>query len=442
MASVAGRELAIRHAVPGSRVRATVTGRRRGRLEGRVLEVLEPGPHSVAPRCDHFGTCGGCAFQTLAYPRQLAELQRSLVSMLAARDLLRDVAVEPVQGCADPWHYRNKMDFTFSNRRWVEADEPEGARADFALGLHVPFRWDKVLDIRACAIHFREADALLASTRELALEQGLEPWDTKAHTGLLRHLVLRKGFRTGEIMANIVTAREAPEALEPFAAALLARHPELTTIVQTVNTRAASTAIGEWERVLHGDGVIHEVLLGITYTISAGSFFQTNTAQAERLLEVVREEAACGAGDVVYDLYCGAGAIGLALAKTAGEVLGFESVPAAVEDARRNARANALANVRFVLGDVLARLAEEDDLPAPDVCVIDPPRSGMHPRMIPALVALAPERIIYVSCNVQASARDLPFLVAGGYRLARIRPIDLFPHTPHVECVFTLERRA
>ncbi len=438
----AGHTLVLRHALPGSRVRAEVVKRKGGTSEARVLEVLTPSPDALPARCDHFGTCGGCAFQTLDYARQLEELGR-LVSEALAGDIARDEPrVDAVVGCEDPWHYRNKMDFTFGSRRWVLPDEDEDADANFGLGLHVPGMHQKVLDIHSCAIQFKEADAILTSVRRLALEQNLTPWDLRSHTGLLRHLVLRKGVNTGDIMVDLVTSEDAHEEVQPYVQALLAAHPEITTLVQNVNTRAATIAVGEWEHVLHGEGVIRERLADLTFTISAGSFFQTNTAQAEKLFEIVREEAACTTDDIVYDLYCGAGAIGLSLARDAREVWGFESVESAVLDARRNATENGIDNTHFVLGDVLHETSVEAlaERPAPAVCIVDPPRAGLHPKIVPALVRIGAQRIVYVSCNVQATARDLPFLAMGGYRVTRVRPVDLFPHTPHVECVMTLEK--
>lgn len=443
LGATSGTDLSVRGAVPGSRVRAQVTRRRRGRLEARLLEVLDPGPDTVRAHCEHVASCGGCSFQTLAYARQLEQLRARIQGLLAEAGVLGDLPVEPVLGCESPWHYRNKMDFTFSNRRWVEPDEPEGADRGFALGLHVPERFEKVLDVRSCAIHFEEADGILGSVRRLAREHELTPWDVQAHEGLLRHMVLRKGVRTGDIMIDLVTSDDAPEEVEAFARAILEEHPEVTTFVQNVNTRPASVAVGEREHVLFGSGVIHERLLGLDFTISAGSFFQTNTPQAERLFEIVRDEAGCDGSQCVYDLYCGAGAIGLVLSSQAREVWGLESVETAVADAQRNATVNGIENARFIADDVLESLfgPGTSQRPAPDLCVVDPPRSGLHPKVTAGLVELAPERLVYVSCNVAATAADLRHLLDGGYRLARIRPVDLFPHTPHVECVFTLERK-
>jgi 23S rRNA (uracil1939-C5)-methyltransferase len=442
-----GVRIRMRRALPGDLVRVRVLRRRGTAVDAHVVELLEPSAQRTSPACAHFGSCGGCSFQDLEYGAQLRGLHALVERAFRERGLLGDpetLRVEPVVPAADPWHYRNKMDFTFGNRRWVDPSEPPNAPADFALGLHARDMHSKVIDVRACSIQPSIGDAILDTARTLALERSITAWDLRTHTGLLRHLVLRTAPSTGEVMVNLVTSSAAPEIIDEYAAAILARHPEITTLVQNVTLRKSTVAVGDWERVLHGRGVIHERVLGVTFAISANSFFQTNTAQAEILYAMVREEARLTGSEVVFDLYCGTGSIALLLAERAREVIGFEQSAAAVRDARRNADANAIAHARFVEGDVLVSLAADPDgraWPAPDVCVVDPPRAGLHPRLLPRLAALAPRRIVYVSCNATAAARDVEHLVQAGYEIARIQPIDLFPHTPHVECVIRLERR-
>jgi len=436
----------LRGGVPGDRWRVRVRRRRGARIEADGIELLEAGRDRVEPRCAHASRCGGCSFQQVAYPAQL-EAKRELVrEALEGAGLGGACEVEPVLGCPEPWAYRNKMEYSFGSRRWVEADEPEGVDASFALGLHPPGFFSKVIDLDECPILFRGGEDILRSAGELAREQGLPPWDVREHTGLLRHLVLRHGVHTDQVMVNLVTSAEDPERTGPFVRALLERHPEITTLVQTVNTGVASTSHGERELVLHGPGYIEEELLGLRFRISARSFFQTNPRQAERLFELVREEAAPTASEVVHDLYSGAGTIALVLAPKVKEVVAFEQVPEAVADARRNAEANGAANVQLLEGDVLALLdgllGAEPTLPRPDVCVVDPPRAGLHPRVPPRLLELGARRLVMVSCNIHNGARDAAQLVEGGYRLTRVRPVDLFPHTPHVEVVMTLERTA
>ncbi|MEQ1894656.1 MAG: 23S rRNA (uracil(1939)-C(5))-methyltransferase RlmD, partial [Planctomycetota bacterium] len=354
--------------------------------------------------------------------------------------------VPPLLGCTEPWNYRNKMDFSFGRARWIEAGEPEDAPRDFALGLHARGHYQKVLDVQACEIAFEGAAAIVSTVRELARARSLTPWDVRTHTGLLRHLVLRRSWATGEILADLVTSAAAPEVLAPFAAELLARHPELTTLVQHVNERPATIAVGELAAVFRGSGRIEERLDGLSYSISAESFFQTNTPQAEVLARLVRDWSAVAAGETLFDLYCGCGSFALSLARALGpeRVVGFELVEAAIVDARANAERNGLGGVRFVAGDLATTLTPESlalrGLPRPTVCVVDPPRAGMHPKVRESLALLEPARIVYVSCNPRTGVEDLAFLLGRGYVLRAVQPVDLFPHTPHVECVFRLER--
>ncbi|MDP6538420.1 MAG: 23S rRNA (uracil(1939)-C(5))-methyltransferase RlmD [Planctomycetota bacterium] len=434
-----GFRVRLRGAVPGDRVRVSVVRRRGERIDGAFLEHLERGPDAVAPRCRHASTCGGCSFQDLAYQAQLRVKHAGVVAALARHGI--EARIDAVLGDPEPWHYRNKMEFTFSDRRWIEAGEPDGVASDFALGLHVPGRHDKVMDVDECAIAFPEAAGIVRDARELALAAGLSPWNLREHSGLLRHLVLRKAHHSGEVLAYLVTSAEAPELVDPFAERLCARQPAITTCVQGINTRPASVAIGECERVLVGSGFITERLAGLDLRISPASFFQTNTRQAELLARIVREEALGGGSppERVFDLCSGGGLLSLLLASGAGEVIGIEVVPAAVADARANARRNGIDNVTFVEGDVARELPAVGG-PPPRVCVADPPRAGLHADVLAALFAVAPRRIVYVACDLSASGRDVGALVAGGYAVRRVRPIDLFPHTPHVECVLTMER--
>lgn len=434
--------VAVRHGAPGSRVRVEIRKRRGGRLEARTLELLEPGPHGAEPRCRHFGHCGGCAWQSVSYPAQLEALGARVRTALETGGVLGQAEVLPAEGMGEPWAYRNKMDFTFASRRWVEPDEPENAECEFALGLHAAGQHSKALDIAECSIAFPEAAAIVGTVRRLARAQGLEPWDLRTHTGLLRHLVVRKSWATGEVLVFLVTSARDAERIDPFAAEVIADHPEIATWVQGVHDRPATVASCEEEHVLHGSGRIVERLAGREFEISAQSFFQTNSAQAERLVEVVAEELSLEPGQSLVDLYCGAGTLGLCVLKEGCRLIGLESVPSAVADAQRNAERNGVSGAEFVLGDVLESLAGAMEARGvPDALIVDPPRAGLHPKVVPAVGALGAARIIYVSCNVESAARDLAGLVEAGYALVRARPLDLFPHTPHLECVLTLEKQ-
>ncbi|MBK7875621.1 MAG: 23S rRNA (uracil(1939)-C(5))-methyltransferase RlmD [Planctomycetes bacterium] len=453
--------ITVRRGVPGARVRVKVLRRRKNDVEAHLLATVVPSVHAVAARCEHVPHCGGCSLQELAYAAQLDGKARLVREAFDTAGFAGRVAIEPVLGATEPFRYRNKMEFGFGTRRWIHPDEPKDADGGFALGLHAAELFSKVIDVRSCAIQAEVADRIVSSARELALEQGLEAWDLKTHRGLLRHLAFRctrgpttagGGTRAPEVLVNLVTSTESPERVGPYVAALLARHPEITTLVQNVTARAAQVAIGERELVLHGPGFVVEELGGVRFAISANSFFQTNSAQAEELFRLVREAAALTGVERVFDLYCGTGALGLALARDAREIVGFEQVSAAVLDARRNAELNGFTNARFVEGDVLDSLArlqagsaspfvDRSSVERADVCIVDPPRAGLHPDVPARIAALGAPRVVYVSCNPRSGARDAALFEALGYALVRVQPVDLFPHTPHVESVLTLERR-
>jgi 23S rRNA (uracil1939-C5)-methyltransferase len=441
-------DLTVRFANPGATIRARVIGRSRKRLDGRIEEVLDPGPHASPARCPHAGVCGGCALPTLEYSEQLRQKRLLVEGAVERAFTLRgvDSSKLPVDGIQDVVAaqklegYRNKMDFSFGSKRYILAEEPEGVDASFGLGLHAPGLYQKVLDVDHCAIAFEGASEILRSTRELALERGLSPWDLKDHTGLLRHLVVRHGERTGETMINLVTSERAAPEMDALAATLLERHPGVSTIVQNITTSAASVAYGEEEHVLFGPGIIQDEIAGKRFSISADSFFQTNTSQAEVLFEIVREAAALEAKDALFDVYCGAGTIGLVIGDDAGSINGFESAPTAVRDARMNAERNGATNATFFEGDVLKtmRAALDERSLRPDVLVVDPPRAGLHPKVPAQLIELGSPRVVYVSCNPKTGAQDVAAFVEAGYELRSIQPVDLFPHTPHVEAVFSL----
>ncbi len=427
----------LRRALPGERIRARVLRRRGRSLDALALETLEASPARIEARCGHFGACGGCAFQDVGYSTQLDEKRRMVARALGPLG----IEVAPVLPCDDPWRYRNKMDFTFASRRWIDSREPPGAPRGFALGLHPRDQFLKVLSIDACEIQDERCDAIVRDARAIAERRGLSAWDLVAHEGLLRHLVLRTSRATGEILAQLVTSEEAPERIGPYVAELLAAHPAITTLVQTISSRLAVVAAGERELVLHGSGSIRERLGGLEFRVSAGSFFQTNTAQAEKLVELVVAAAGARAGERVLDLYCGAGTLSLSLARAGADVTGVDVVAPAIEDARRNAEDNGLANARFEACDALAWL-ERGDGGVFGAVVVDPPRAGLHPSVAPVIARAASRRIVYVSCNPAAAARDLAQLAGLGWRAGEARPVDLFPHTPHVECVLALERVA
>jgi 23S rRNA (uracil1939-C5)-methyltransferase len=440
--------------IPGDTVRARTTRVSTNFAEAQVLEILVPSMLRTRPRCSYYGTCGGCSWQHLSYPGQCEFKRQQVVDALERIGGFTGTTVHPTLGAENEYYYRNKMEFSFGVR-WLTTDElarlnaegKESTPADrFAIGLHIPRRFDRVLDLSECHLQSEESAAIVNAVRDFALAKELTIFSTSTHTGYLRNLVIRETRHTGQRMVNIVTSEERPALMEEFRALLLGRFPSTTTIVNNITERKSQVALGDREVVLHGPGWITERIGSRSYRVSANSFFQTNTLQAERLYDTVRAFAALKPHETVFDLYSGTGTIALHVADDAGQVIGVEAVASAVEDARRNAESHGVANCRFVLGDlkdrVLDRGAEAELQVKPDVVICDPPRAGMHPGVVQSIRALAPERIVYVSCNPATQARDLKLLCDGGlYDLHESRPVDMFPHTTHVENVAYLTTR-
>lgn len=444
LARVDGFVVFVAGAVPGDRVRARVFKKRKGFAEARLLEVLAPSDMRTTPRCEYFGTCGGCKWQHVGYEHQLEAKRESVHDALtrAGGLTLPEDGVRPTLGAESPYFYRNKMEFSFSAYRWLTPEEiatKDAFDTDFALGLHVPGNFMKVLDLKACYLQSELSVKLVNATREIAKAESWAPRDVRTGEGWLRHLVIRNGQRTGEVMVNLVTNGASDSRIQAYAAMLRFQFPEVTTLIHTINTGKAQTAYGEAMHTIYGPGVIHDEIGGLRFEIAPNAFFQTNTNQAERLYEVAREFADLKPTDRVFDLYCGAGTISLFLAKHCAEVLGVELVEEAVANARANAKANGITNARFVAGD-MRDLFTEDFIAThgtPDVLVVDPPRAGMHPKVVERILAMRPERIVYVSCNPQSQARDLAPL-KDAYRVDAVQPVDLFPQTHHVESVVRL----
>ena len=436
--------------VVGDRVAAEVLRVKRNYAEAGLRELLAPSPARVEPRCAHFGICGGCKWQQAAYSEQL-RLKRKVVADalerlggFAAPDVL-----EPI-GADELFHYRNKIEFSFGDRRFQPAAElgaPAGTTfkpLDFAVGFHAPRLFSKVIDIDRCHIATGPMNVALDVTRRFAVARKLSVYSTFTHTGFLRNLVLRHAA-TGEFMIHLITSTHEPALMHDLLADLLAAlGPQLTTFINGVTARKNTVAYAEQQHVLHGPGTIIDRLGRLTFSISPASFFQTNTRQAEKLYETVRTFAALRPDDRLHDLYCGTGSIGLFCADACRSVIGFELEASSIRDAGANAARNGIGNASFHHIDLknwaetLAGLGEEGKA---DVVITDPPRAGMHEDAVNTLRAVAPRRIVYVSCNPASLARDAQRLCAGGaYRLGRVQPVDLFPHTQHIESVAVLDR--
>lgn len=425
-------------AVPGDRVRARVFKKRKRYAEARVIELLAPSLDRVAPPCPYSGWCGGCKNQFLRYDRQLAYKRRHVIDSLEHIGSLENIPVHPVIPSEKIFGYRNKMEFSCSDRRWLLPEEMTSDQVDtgFALGLHVPGTFYKVLDIDACLLMPDLGNRILATTREFMKSSDHPAYGLRSHEGFWRFLMLRHSVDKDQWMVNLVTAAGDRPAVQPLADTLMADYPQVVSVVNNISARKAGIALGESEIVLGGESMITDRIGERTFYISANSFFQTNTRGATALYQIVENFAALGGNETVVDLYCGTGSIALTLAAQAKSVTGFEISETAVNDAEMNSRLNGLDNCRFILGDIRDKLPGME-LP-PDLMIIDPPRVGMHQDVVKQVLALAPERIVYVSCNPATLARDLGLMQAQ-YTVKEVQPVDMFPHTWHIEVVARLQ---
>lgn len=421
----------VRGGLPGDRVRARVRKVKRGFAEATCEAVLEPSPDRVPAPCRHFGTCGGCRFQDLAYAAQAAAKEQQVRDALTRIGGMFEPPLEPIVPAASLYGYRNKLEYAFTAG-------PEGVE----LGFHRAGRWDEVVGIDECLLTTELGNAVRLAVRDWAREEGLEPYDQASGKGYLRHLVYREGRRTGHVLVVLVTA--PGERFEAgYLVDVLRRFPEVRSIHWAVND-------GPAERtnlptvLLWGEEAIEEQILGLRFRLRPGAFLQTNTEMAERLYALARDFAGLTGVERVFDLYCGTGTIGLALAAQAGEVWGLEISEEAVACAIENADLNGIGNARFFAGNVGQSLEDlAGEAGPPDVVVVDPPRAGLAGRALRRAGGLGAARIVYVSCNPTTLASDVRVLRAEyGYELVRCRPVDMFPHTPHVESVALLERRA
>lgn len=411
---------------PGDRARVRVRKARRRFAEARLEEVLTPGPDRVAPPCPLVPRCGGCRLQHVRDDAVLAAKREQIVEHLARIGHLEGIDVREPDPAVQPFGYRNKMEYS-------AAPDGEGG---LALGFHERGRWDRIVDVRDCLIATPLGNALRESVRAWAVDEGVEPYDQRSQSGVLRHVVVRVGVNTDEALVNVVTAPGAEDAVDRLATRLPHDHPQLVGLVHSVNDGVAEVTSGIPSRLVWGRDHIEERIGDLTLRLSASAFFQTNTLMAERLYARAAEAAGLTGGEVLYDLYAGAGSVGLVLAPAAGEVVAIELVEDAVRDAEANARANGLERYRALAGDVRVVLRERGaELPRPDVAIVDPPRAGLSGGAVRRILELAPPVLVYISCHPATFADNARRFVDGGYRLEWVRPVDMFPQTPHIEAV-------
>ncbi len=441
----------IKNAVPGDRVDVQITRKKNKFREGKAIAIHQYSDKRIAARCSHFGTCGGCKWQNMDYNWQLFYKQKQVKDALTRLIKIELPEIEKILPSEKTYYYRNKLEFTFSNKKWLTQEQIDDKSIAFgegngevsrnALGFHIPGMFDKILDIDECHLQEEPANAIRNEIKRYALEQQLSFFDLREQIGLLRNIIIRS-TSTGEWMLIISFHYEDKPAIEKLLNHLSGKFPQITSLHYVINSKRNDT-ISDLEIILYkGKDSIYEKMEGLQFKISPKSFYQTNSEQAYQLYKITRELAAIKNTDVVYDLYTGTGTIANFVAHQAKKVVGIEYIAAAIEDAKINAQLNEIHNTSFFAGDMKDVLNDAfiNENGRPDVVITDPPRAGMHEDVTKKILEMAPERIVYVSCNPATQARDLQ-LLDGAYRVLKVQPVDMFPQTHHVENVVLLEKR-
>jgi 23S rRNA (uracil1939-C5)-methyltransferase len=444
LAKLEGKVIFVSGAVPGDVADVLLTKNKKDWAEGRVLKIKELSKERVDPFCKHFGICGGCKWQMLPYAKQLQYKQQEVEQNLRRIGKVDLPEILPIIGADDTVHYRNKLEFTFSNKRYLTNDEigqTDIKAQQNALGFHVPRIFDKVIDIDECYLMDDVNNKIRNTVRAFALENNFTFYDIRQHTGWLRNIIIRL-CTTGELMVNICLNYDEEADRTKLFDHLLQQVPQIKTLLYTINPKWNDSIYDLIPQVYFGKGFATEKLEDFEFKISPKSFFQTNTKQAEKLYTVTREFAGLTGNEIVYDLYCGTGSIGIFVSKQAKKIIGVEVIEEAIADAKENAALNNIGHAEFFAGDVI-KICNDEFFKVhgrPDVIITDPPRAGMHEKLVSKLLEMAAPVIVYVSCNTATQARDLG-LLSEKYTIEKIQPVDMFPHTHHIECVVLLKLR-
>ena len=435
--------LFVEKAVPGDIADVAVYRSKKNFGEGKIAVLKQPSEYRTQPFCEHFGTCGGCKWQHMTYEAQLKFKQKSVADALSRIAKIDVEGMLPIVPSPADKYYRNKLEYTFSNKRWLyDGENRDNETLNMnALGFHIPGRFDKILDVNHCWLQAEPSNSLRNSIREFVLQHGYSFYDLKGHSGALRNLVVRTSS-TGEVMVIVVFAYADEAEVEKLMNFIDKGFPEITSLLYIINQKKNDTIFDQDVLVYKGAEYIHEEMEGIRFRIGPKSFYQTNSIQALRLYEIAREFADFKGDELVYDLYTGAGTIANFVAAHVREVVGIEYVPSAIEDAKINSAINNITNTKFYAGDMKDLLTADFVTwhGKPDVIITDPPRAGMHPDVVARLMEIEAGKIVYVSCNAATQARDL-LVLKEKYDTVKIQPVDMFPHTQHVENVVLLKKR-
>ena len=442
LAHVDGTVVFVEFAVPGDIVNVKVTKKKKNYMEGFILEIVKPSEDRLQPFCEHFGICGGCRWQPLPYDMQLKAKQQQVWDQLVRIGHLEIPDISPILPSDKTKYYRNKLEFTFSNKRWIYNNEDPDSLTDeerLGLGFHVGKFFDKVLDIKHCSLQPEPSNEIRLFIREYAISHNLEFYNIRENTGFLRNIIVRNN-QVGDVMLTVCFAYDDQDKIVPMLDAIAAEFPQIKSLHYVINEKL-NDSISDLDCILYkGEDAIWETMGKLKFKIGPKSFYQTNSEQAYKLYSVAKEFAALTGNEVVYDLYTGTGTIAQFISDKASKVIGIEYVKEAIEDARINAEANGITNCTFFDGDMKDILTADfiKEHGKPEVMIIDPPRAGMHPDVVKVIMEAAPERIVYVSCNPASQARDLA-MMSPMYEITAAQPVDMFPHTMHVENVCALK---
>ena len=436
-----GRILFVEFAVPGDIVDVRITKKKSNYLEGRIERIVKASESRLEPFCAHFGICGGCRWQPLPYELQLEAKQQQVFDQLTRIGHLNLPDISPIIGSEKTIYYRNKLEFSASNRRWILPNEDAETLDDASkcgLGFHVGKFFDKVLDIDQCYLQREPSNAIRLFIKQYAVHNGLSFYDIRNNRGLFRNMFVRT-TDDGQVMLIVCFGEDSP-AIKPMLGAIRDKFPEISSLYYVINTKLNDSIADQDCLLFSGGDAIYEKMEGLSFKIGPKSFYQTNAAQALQLYRKAREFACLSGNETVYDLYTGTGTIAQFVSSHASKVIGIEYVPEAIEDARINAAANGISNCYFFAGDMKDILTDSfiAEHGKADVMIVDPPRAGMHPDVVATILRAAPKRIVYVSCNPASQARDLS-LMAEKYKITAVQPVDMFPHTQHVENICKLE---
>lgn len=429
------------NAVPGDIVTVRLTKNKKDWAEGHILQITGFSEERIQPFCKHFGICGGCQWQMLPYEKQLLYKQDQVLQSLKRIGKLELPDIKPILGSEKTTLYRNKLEYTFSNRRYLlrsELSNPEISAIQNAAGFHARGIFDKIVDVDTCYLQDEPTNLIRKEIKNWAIEQGLSFYDIQKHEGFLRNVQVRL-CRSGELMVNVVFGQAGHPLQQALLENLLQKFPQITTLLYTINLKWNDSLNDQRPIPFFGKGYVIETLEKFSFKIGPKSFFQTNTAQAERLYQIVREFAQLNGNETVYDLYCGTGSIGIFLSDQIKKLVGIELIPEAIEDAKENAMLNHITHAAFFAGDVTV-ICDDEFFAAngrPDIIISDPPRAGMSEKLVSKLLEIGAEKIIYVSCNPATQARDLQRL-SEKYDISAVQPVDMFPHTLHIENVTAL----